>query len=184
MDRRPARCAGARGGKWGAVNQIAAAAPPNQDPGILFWMIACHPMLIDLLLAGAKATPGRKRGGHLGNPLFTQWPVASGNGWDLRLHCFHRDDPDACHNHAWEWRSLVLKGGYWDVAPDESRQWREPGALIVDLWLLEQVIVRVMTEIDRRRRKYSPSIEKQAARHAKRMTAAPRSLSDDEGDDE
>lgn len=112
------------------MNQIEASANPDKDPSTLFWMIAERPQLIALLLAGARATPGRKRGVHLGNPLFTQWPIASGNGLELRLHCFHRDDPDACHNHAWEWSSLILEGGYWDIGADGGMQWREPGELL------------------------------------------------------
>ncbi len=109
---------------------VEMAGHPRQ----LFEAIAASPALQALVLAGARETrPTRSRGVHLGgDPLFSQWALAERDGWVLRIHCFHRDDPDVPHNHSWAWETLILAGGYFDVGADGTRAWRAPGDRVVD----------------------------------------------------
>jgi hypothetical protein len=103
------------------------------DPRHLFDVIAGSPPLQQLVLAGAKASPPtRTRGVHLGDPLMSQWKITERDGWVLRIHCFHRNDPDVPHNHAWAWKSLILETGYFDVGADGVGTFRAPGQIVTD----------------------------------------------------
>jgi hypothetical protein len=118
-----------------SIAEILSYSPAGEpDPRGLFRQAAASHFLQTLLLAGAKSIPpAEPRGAHLGDPLFSQWPIASdAEGWVLRIHCFHRDDPDYPHNHRWPWWSLVLDESYWDVSPTTGVQRRRWGDLFAD----------------------------------------------------
>lgn len=44
-------------------------------------------------------------------------------------HVWLRSDPDDLHDHPWDFCSVILKGGYWEVTPD-ARAWRAPGSIV------------------------------------------------------
>ena len=104
------------------------------DPRSLFALAVESAPLRAALLSGVKCLrPTYEVGGQVGGiSLFCQWELAEKNGWTARIHAFNRDDPDDPHNHAWEWRSLVLETGYWDIGADGTRTWRAPGDVIVE----------------------------------------------------
>ena len=44
---------------------------------------------------------------------------------NIFLHRFLKSDPDDLHNHPWSYRTLILKGGYWEHTKD-GKFWRAP----------------------------------------------------------
>ena len=45
--------------------------------------------------------------------------------FNIFLHHFLKSDPDDLHNHPWTYRTIILKGGYWEHTKD-GRFWRAP----------------------------------------------------------
>lgn len=45
--------------------------------------------------------------------------------FNIFLHRFLKSDPDDLHDHPWEFRTLILKGGYWEYTK-EGKFWRGP----------------------------------------------------------
>ena len=45
--------------------------------------------------------------------------------FNLFLHKFLKSDPDDLHNHPWPYRTIILKGGYWEHTK-EGKFWRGP----------------------------------------------------------
>jgi len=45
--------------------------------------------------------------------------------FNIFLHRFLKSDPDDFHNHPWSFRTLILKGGYWEYTKD-GKFWRGP----------------------------------------------------------
>lgn len=46
--------------------------------------------------------------------------------FNIFLHKFIKSDPDDLHDHPWGFRTIILKGGYWEHT-EEGKFWREPG---------------------------------------------------------
>ena len=46
--------------------------------------------------------------------------------FNVFLHRFHKSDPDDLHDHPWNYRTLILKGGYWEYTP-QGKFWRGVG---------------------------------------------------------
>tara|TARA_B110000977_G_C11062515_1_gene486523 strand:+ start:638 stop:1087 length:450 start_codon:yes stop_codon:yes gene_type:complete len=49
--------------------------------------------------------------------------------FNVFIHKFLKSDPDDLHNHPWEYRTLILAGGYWEHR-EEGTYWRRPGSYI------------------------------------------------------
>ena len=49
--------------------------------------------------------------------------------FNIFLHKFHKGDPDDLHDHPWEFRTIILAGGYWEHR-EEGTYWRGPGSYI------------------------------------------------------
>lgn len=56
--------------------------------------------------------------------------------FNIFLHKFLKSDPDAQHDHPWNYITLIVKGGYWEYVPTHDRKgfingekkiWRGPG---------------------------------------------------------
>lgn len=45
--------------------------------------------------------------------------------FNIFLHRFLKSDPDDLHDHPWEFRTIILKGGYWEYTKD-GKFWRGP----------------------------------------------------------
>jgi hypothetical protein len=45
--------------------------------------------------------------------------------FNIFLHRFIQSDPDDLHNHPWSYRTLILKGGYWEYT-HLGKFWRGP----------------------------------------------------------
>ncbi len=45
--------------------------------------------------------------------------------FNIFLHKFLKSDPDDLHDHPWNFRSLILYGGYWEYT-EEGKFWRGP----------------------------------------------------------
>lgn len=61
---------------------------------------------------------------------------ATGTGYAVYLHQFHRGDyDDALHDHPWPFVSVILAGGYYEHTADRaglvSRRWYGPGRVLV-----------------------------------------------------
>ena len=50
--------------------------------------------------------------------------------FNIFLHRFLKSDPDDLHNHPWSYRTLILKGGYWEYTKC-GKFWRGPFSYIV-----------------------------------------------------
>ena len=46
--------------------------------------------------------------------------------FNIFIHKFLKSDPDDLHDHPWGFRTLILKGGYWEHT-EEGKFWRHPG---------------------------------------------------------
>ena len=46
--------------------------------------------------------------------------------FNIFIHRFLKSDPDDLHDHPWEFRTLILKGGYWEYT-EGGKFWRGPG---------------------------------------------------------
>ena len=46
--------------------------------------------------------------------------------FNIFIHKFLKSDPDDLHDHPWAFRTLILKGGYWEHT-EQGRFWRKPG---------------------------------------------------------
>lgn len=46
--------------------------------------------------------------------------------FNIFLHKFKKSDPDDLHDHPWNYRTIVIKGGYWETTP-EGKFWRGVG---------------------------------------------------------
>tara|TARA_Y100000591_G_scaffold278783_1_gene256998 strand:- start:720 stop:1166 length:447 start_codon:yes stop_codon:yes gene_type:complete len=45
--------------------------------------------------------------------------------FNIFLHRFIKSDPDDLHDHPWSFRSIILKGGYWEYTK-QGKFWRGP----------------------------------------------------------
>ena len=74
---------------------------------------------------------GLKAYGHLDGYMERWWVVKAAEDKSrkaVRLHHILRSDRDrAMHDHPWENASLVLRGGYWEIAPGAYREAFEAG---------------------------------------------------------
>jgi len=46
--------------------------------------------------------------------------------FNIFIHKFLKSDPDDLHDHPWEFRTIILAGGYWEYT-EEGKFWRAPG---------------------------------------------------------
>ena len=46
--------------------------------------------------------------------------------FNVFIHRFLKSDPDDLHDHPWEFRTIILKGGYWEYT-EKGKFWRAPG---------------------------------------------------------
>ncbi|MGH6969029.1 MAG: hypothetical protein ACREEN_08000 [Stellaceae bacterium] len=46
----------------------------------------------------------------------------------IYVHEWLRSDPAELHDHPWDFCSVILETGYWEITP-EGRFWREPGSI-------------------------------------------------------
>jgi len=46
--------------------------------------------------------------------------------FNIFLHKFLKSDPEELHDHPWNYRTLVIKGGYWETTPT-GKYWRGVG---------------------------------------------------------
>ena len=45
--------------------------------------------------------------------------------FNIFLHKFIKSDPDELHDHPWNYRTLILSGGYWEYT-EKGKFWRGP----------------------------------------------------------
>ena len=46
--------------------------------------------------------------------------------FNIFLHRFLKSDPDDLHDHPWNFRTIILSGGYWEYT-ENGKFWRAPG---------------------------------------------------------
>ena len=46
--------------------------------------------------------------------------------FNIFIHKFLKSDPDDLHDHPWGFRTVILKGGYWEHT-EQGKFWRSPG---------------------------------------------------------
>ncbi len=70
--------------------------------------------------------------GGVENPYIHRWWIIPRNRlFNVYLHYILRSDDElALHDHPWWNLSIILKGGYEEVRPTETR-WRGPGSIIL-----------------------------------------------------
>jgi hypothetical protein len=96
--------------------------------------------MIDALIERAKQTPYF----HLEGYMERYWLVPyNDTGISIRIHHILRSDEDRhLHDHPWPSTSVILKGGYWEIMPEDQQQdpaldatkrvrvWRKPGDVV------------------------------------------------------
>jgi hypothetical protein len=51
-------------------------------------------------------------------------------GGSIYIHRWLRSDPDDLHDHPWDFCSVILTVGYWEITPDGSF-YRPPGSVVI-----------------------------------------------------
>lgn len=66
-----------------------------------------------------------------GRPYINRWRIVQTPWFALYLHHILSSDDLArgLHDHPWDFLSLILSGGYWEITP-EGRTWRGPGSVV------------------------------------------------------
>lgn len=93
--------------------------------------------IADWIIARAKRTPYH----HLQGYMNRWWLIPYGTRWSpaIRVHEILRSDDDrAFHDHPWNYLTVVLKGGYFEVRPvfkdgiyrGDKRTWCGPGSVL------------------------------------------------------
>lgn len=74
--------------------------------------------------------------GKPGSAYMNRWYVIPRNRWfNLYLHEILRSDDDrALHDHPWVNCSIVLKGGYWEIVPEQAPSFSWPVPSTLDVW--------------------------------------------------
>jgi hypothetical protein len=49
--------------------------------------------------------------------------------FNIFLHKFLKSDPDDVHDHPWNYRTLIIKGGYWEWQPQFNRKGHKIGEI-------------------------------------------------------
>lgn len=60
--------------------------------------------------------------------LATRYFIRRNDSGNIYAHVWHNSDPDDLHDHPWDFISIVVKTGYWEITP-EGRFWRAPGSI-------------------------------------------------------
>ena len=93
--------------------------------------------LADFLIGRAKRHPYEHLADYMQRFWLRKHNEAKSN-WAARIHNIKRSDHDrALHDHPWKNASLVLKGGYWEVAPGIYQAAREANFAGVTPYFLE-----------------------------------------------
>lgn len=55
--------------------------------------------------------------------------------FSAKIHVIHKSDPEEPHDHPWNYVSIILKGGYWEVTNSYPRaldvlKWHKPGSIL------------------------------------------------------
>jgi hypothetical protein len=87
--------------------------------------------IIDASRELAAAHPGRVTvEGHRSGVVFDCTAIRrSLDGGNVYLHEWRESDPRDLHDHPWDCASVILAGGYWEIAP-QGRFWRSPGDIV------------------------------------------------------
>jgi hypothetical protein len=48
----------------------------------------------------------------------------------LYIHIFVDSDDECQHDHPWDFISLILWGGYWEVDKNKKKKWHGPGSVL------------------------------------------------------
>ena len=51
--------------------------------------------------------------------------------FNVFIHQFMKSDDPVCHDHPWNYLTIVLKGGYWEHFIDGTKKWRGPGSIVL-----------------------------------------------------
>lgn len=98
-------------------------------------------MVIDNLIEQAKKNPYFHLEGYM--ERYWLYPFDENNSINIRIHHILRSDEDRhLHDHPWPSTSVILKGGYWEILPEDQSQdptldaerrkriWRSPGDVV------------------------------------------------------
>lgn len=97
--------------------------------------------MIDQLIEKAKQNPYFHLEGYM--ERYWLYPFDENNSANIRIHHILRSDSDRhLHDHPWPSTSIILKGGYWEILPEDQNQdpaldeekrirvWRAPGDVV------------------------------------------------------
>jgi hypothetical protein len=98
-------------------------------------------MVIDKLIEDAKKNPYFHLEGYM--ERYWLYPFSEDGAINVRIHHILRSDEDRhLHDHPWPSTSVILKGGYWEILPEDQAQdpsldgekrirvWRAPGEVV------------------------------------------------------
>lgn len=111
---------------------------------LLFWVIVLLILLVATRARACTYGPPDFVIGRKDSPYMNRWWVIPRNRlFNIYLHQVLRSDDDrALHDHPWVNCSIVLKGGYWEVVPQQRpsadwpvpptrTKWRGPGSIVL-----------------------------------------------------
>ena len=76
------------------------------------------------LYKSKKTIYGCSERGDGDSPYLTRYILLETRYGELKLHQFHRSDGEVQHSHPWNFCSLILWPGYWEVTPSGTkRRW-------------------------------------------------------------
>jgi len=93
---------------------------------------------VDWIIARARRNPYT----HLRDYMERYWLIHYDRcfGYGLRVHHIKQSDDRHFHDHPWNYCSLILRGGYYEVTPvfdrsglfqGEKRRWHGPGSVLL-----------------------------------------------------
>lgn len=68
--------------------------------------------------------------GRLDKPLMIRYNIVNSDWFSLRIHKFVSSDHNCLHDHPWNFWTLILKGGYWEILEDGNKYWRKQGTFL------------------------------------------------------
>lgn len=126
------------------MNSLAIAALPR-IVRLIVWLWRIRLNRADLYIGGRE------------NPYLLRWHLVRKDRWPVNvyLHRMLRDDDDrALHDHPWWFVSIILWGGYIEIAPRDMRTWvlvrRRGQRFVLDTvtrvnWMWPQLVLDTVT---------------------------------------
>jgi hypothetical protein len=110
----------------GSAHEVERVVPAEKAPPSRGALVAACDLLATMLERIGARRPYLHLEGYMERFWLLRTPWLS-----ARVHRILRSDHDrALHDHPWDYASIILRGGYWEIT-DGGRRWYGPGSIVV-----------------------------------------------------